>query len=341
MAKHDRQKLPDDFKYWIYSSRALAYLSLVSFLTGLTAILLLQVRYHQYLMIYGIRTFYSSIMWVQIPGYTGKIPPKYTSLAHAIAEGSSLPLILIGSESWLYPLGVSTAIHLSRYHGAIKPTKLHSPNTLTVIGLLATYTVFITNDIWALAYFPLLSAVSLLSRVDPSMRGYTVSVERIVALATIALVSTIISVAKGFEYMALLLGSLPLVLPGFRRVENIYLKGSTTAKAIGIASLTILALQQLADIAILDLSHLIVLGFLAVVMSSLCAPYLLPSILWRRVFEANINIPYLLLLSAVARAVLLKLPYTLIPYTQAVSATLAIGAIAYYTFNLLKSKKVM
>lgn len=88
--------------------------------------------------------------------------------------------------------------------------------------------------------------------------------------------------------------------------KTIYSRAYPIGSSLGRASLVITAILSLIGVPLGDAIHMLFIGFIAVIMSSLCIPMLNPGILWfsmRRYGIVGFEIPTLLFISAVLRAI--------------------------------------
>jgi hypothetical protein len=87
--------------------------------------------------------------------------------------------------------------------------------------------------------------------------------------------------------------------------KTIYARAYPVGSSLGRAALVITAVLALIGVPLLDVYHLLFIGFVAVIMSSLCIPMLIPGILWfymRFYGVLGYEIPTLLFVSALLRA---------------------------------------
>lgn len=324
------------FWVWIYSSRALVYSSAVSLVLGILFSQGLWGRgaqeLHGILMILGTRLFYSGVMWSQLPGYTGHMPRRELSAAYSSLEVAGLGLAMAGDSSWRYLLAASGLLHAGIYLlRGLGRIPLKAPNALVVAGLLHSSAALALGlpEILALS-FPLLSALSLMVRVDPAIYGYRV---RWPVFWTLAVVSAAMLILAAEIPLAISLIPAPwvLLMPrlGFK---GIYRLGSSIAKILSLISV------PAAFGGGLGFFHLAAIGFLGVVMGSLCVPMLLPGILGRSSPRRWIPLPAAVAFSAVARLLYESTGSPLL--LTACSAALA-GAIALYVLTILRGEKVL
>jgi hypothetical protein len=299
------------FWVWVYSSRVLVIASSVFLILGLFSIPLGLVWEHVILMLLGIRLFYSGVMWAQVPGYAGYyMPHPLLSISIAVLEISGGVLAILGSWLWVYVIALSGFIHASvyLYRRAIGSSPLKLPNILTLAGLLHSSLSLAAGlgPLYSIS-FPLLSACSLMVRVEPNINGYRISRPLLYTYIALSIASLALSPLIGVRSLVLIAGL--VVIPLYKikiggvslklRVEDIYRLGSSIAKILGVLSMIVVLL----GIRGVDYIHMSMIGFLAVIMASLCTPLLLPGIMGRAYRAKWVPIQSIVAIIGIARAI--------------------------------------
>jgi hypothetical protein len=141
------------------------------------------------------------------------------------------------------------------------------PNTLTILGIAhASLSLLLGLDPLYSISFPLLSAISMMIRVEPSMFRYNVSKDLLAIYILISGFLLLLSFYLSFKIIMLIPAMLVLIL---NRVsfKNIYDIGSTVAKALGIiGSISIFLNMQI------DSLHIILVGFFGLSWATSAAP---------------------------------------------------------------------
>lgn len=329
---------PADFWTWIYSSRALIYSSALSLALGIALVPSPwgpgSPRLHGILMIVGVRLFYSGVMWAQLPGYTGNMPRRELSVAHSSLEAAGLVLAVLDTEAWRYPLAASGLVHSGIYilTRALGRTPLKAPNVLVVMGLLhSSASLLLGLSEILLLSFPSLSALSLMVRVDPSVYRYKIRWPAFWALACFS--AGLLTLASESPLaLSLLPAPWALLMPRLGS-KGIYRLGSSAAKLLSWISIPAAAFGGG-----LDSFHLAVMGFLGVIMGSLCAPLLLPGILGRSSPARWIPLPAALAAAAAARFL-----YGILgsPLLLAACSSMVAGSLAAYAIKILRGERVL
>lgn len=326
------------FFIWIRSSQAPVYIAALYLVIG---VLVLRYRpwLHEYFMVLGVRLFYVTVMWGQVPGFSGAMPHPVLSIVVVVSETLGALLGVLWPESLLWQVFLWTAsiAHTIQYlPRGLGTTMRTMPNILTVSGLLFTLTTPLTGYIGVMA-FPLASVSSLLLRVDPSMRRRRIGVSRVAVYTAVFIASYTALLATGYRELVLVpVTTLPLLLPWLGG-RDIYRIGTTVSKIFALVSLPLSLVMPWQAVL-----HLVFIGFLGVTMASLCTPLLVPGIVWREVprigLVESIAIVSILSISTVARVLG---AYTGPGYTGPVSGVLVVLVVVYYVYRILRTPRVV
>ena len=334
------------FWVWIYSSRVLIMASSILLALGLLSAALGFVWEHVVLMLLGIRLFYSGVMWAQVPSYVGYMPHSFLSILVAVLEISGSIAAILGSWVWVYVISFSGFIHASvyLYRKAIGSSLLKLPNTLTLAGLLHTSTMLAAGfgPLYS-ASFPLLSASSLMLRIEPNINGYSVSKTLVYIYIALSIASLALSPLVGAWILVLVAGL--VILPLYRirlgrvspimGVEDLYRLGSLIAKILGVLAMAVAVLR----IGWIDYIHITLIGFLAVIMTSLCTPLLLPGIMGRAYKPKWAPIPSIVALIGIARSIpMLSIERRSI---AELLALVVVALIIYIAYTTLSSERAL
>ncbi|BDR91775.1 hypothetical protein [Vulcanisaeta souniana] len=293
------------FVYQMRVSQALLGLSIASFVIG-SAILALRLGHlHGDLMLGGLVLFYIGIMFSQHPGFTRVMPSPFASLLIGLLSITWFVTYVFGLWfSWI--VGVLLVLYyvLLIIRGGLGRKPLYWPNTFFLSGLIGLAIAFYMGSGLGLLVFPVASIVSLMRRVESRQKPiYAIDVSYAVLLPIMTyFLSSPIALA--------VLSLLTLVVIGIPRgfgpaFKTIYSRAYPIGSSLGRASLVITAILLLIGVPLGDAVHMLFLGFIAVIMSSLCIPMLNPGILWfsmRHYGIAGFEIPALLFVSAILRA---------------------------------------
>ena len=251
---------------------------------------------HMRLMPLGLVAFYFAVMYAQIPGFTGRMPSRALTAANAAT-------LALGSALWMLRVPYAFAPHAAAQAIAWLPglgtTPLRIPNLIVFAGLAA---LAAADDPDELVAYPVASALSLVARIDASTRGRPVS--KAVAAPIAALV--LVPVFHGYAYAASAALSLATSLPNPAK-RPVYAAASMMGRALMLAA----PLH----------SHSTYMG-IAIIMSGLCVPWLVPGILLR---ESPGNRIGLVALAAAAAA--LRLTNHLAPSAATVAVIVAYSAL--------------
>jgi len=326
--------LKDRFWAWILVSRTLIIFSSAILAMGLLSIPIGYIHIHAILMLLGVRLFYYGIMWAQIPSYTGYIPHRILSFIALIMELIGILLAVVQIDLWPYLSSISILVLGSIYISKGLGTSWQKlPNTLTILGIAhASLSLLLGLDPLYSISFPLLSAISMMIRVEPSMFRYNVSKDLLAIYILISGFLLLLSFYLSFKIIMLIPAMLVLIL---NRVsfKNIYGIGSTVAKALGIiGSISIFLNMQI------DSLHIILVGFLGVIMGSLCGPLIVPGIMGRSYKEFSPGYAIAIALIAILRAIYreISMPF----YIEVISFSM-ITLIFVYILKIMTSKRVV
>jgi len=210
---------------------------------------------HMRLMSLGLYLFYFAVMYAQVPGFTGHMPSRALTIAN-------MATLSIGGAAWLIGLPMSFVPHavaqVLAWRPGIGKTPLRLPNALVLAGLAASAVADTPNKLVA---YPIASAISLITRIDASTKRRTVSAMSLAPLPAILMTP----LEPMYAYAAAAALSLVTSAPSPSQ-RPIYAAASILGRAI------ILAAPIHAHAAFMGI---------AVIMSGLCVPWLVPGILLR------------------------------------------------------------
>lgn len=327
----------DRFWVWVYTCRVLILASALFLMLGLVSLYYSFAR-HGLLMILGVRLFYYGIMWCQIPGYVGYMPHRALSLILLLAEISGSVLAFLGYHVWIYMLSLSGIIHSTIYilKRGIGFSRLKAPNMLVAASLIhSSAMILIDPNPLNMLSFPLLSAISLLIRVDPPMLNYNSRDTLVYIFIAISIAMLILSPLYGITTITIIPGA---VLIPLHRVsaKGYYGIGSTIAKITGL-SITLMTITNSYP-PYIDTTHMLLIGFLGVIMGSLCSPMIVPGIMGRAYRSIPPWIPAIIFIVAVARA--LYRIYMQWPITEILPIPMLL-VIIFYIYRILSSEKAL
>lgn len=328
-------KLPQDvyrrwFIYQMRVSQALLIISMASFIIGSAVLALRYGRLHGGdLMLGGLVLFYIGIMFSQHPGFTRVMPSPLASMLIGLLAIAWFVIYALGMWlSWI--VGVILALYYALLliirGGLGRKPPLYWPNTFFLSGLISLMIALYLGGFRLVVFPPVASIVSLMRRVESRQRPiYAIDVPYAVLLPvmTYYLNNPPIDLA--------ILSLLTLIVIGVPRkfgpaFKTIYSRAYPIGSSLGRAMLIITAILALVGVPLGDVVHALFIGFIAVIMSSLCIPMLNPGILWfsmRRYGIAGFEIPTLLFISAILRAI-----YYLVG-PQLIAASLILVFMAY------------
>jgi len=327
----------DRFWVWVYACRVMIVASALLLILGLMS-LYYSFAGHSLLMILGIRLFYYGIMWAQIPSYVGYMPCRALSLILLLAEISGSVLAILGYYVWIYILSLSGTIHSMIYivKRGIGFSRLKAPNMLVAAGLIhSSAMIIIDPSPLNMLSFPLLSAISLLIRIDPPVLGYNSRDTLVYIFIAISITMLILSPLYGITTIMIIPGA--VLIPLHRvHAKGFYGIGSTIAKITGL-SIAIMTITRNYPTYI-DITHMLLIGFLGVIMGSLCAPMIVPGIMGRAYRSIPPWIPVIVFIIAVARA--LYRIYMQWPMTEILPIPMLL-VIIFYIYRILSSEKAL
>ena len=244
----------------IRTSRLALYLSAALFASGVTLAVSGRYDLHMHLMVLGFLSFYYSVMYIQLPGFINAVPDKIASWAlfalFAAGAGASL---YVGYAAFV---GFS-ALYLVLYLKGIWGKVAYYPNWVAVAGLLAL--PLASSHIEAVYSFPLASVYALMYRIDSSRAKRRFSAAK--AGALVAGYAVAFAATKAGYLWSPIIPSLILTAAAPPVLKDVYSAGSLLFRfALPLAFLH---------------HHAAYMSF-AVVMSTLCVPYFVPSVLYRR-----------------------------------------------------------
>jgi len=243
----------------VRSTQIALFLAAVFFAAGAVSAASRLMAVHHYLMVAGLLFFYHAVMYVQLPGFINAVP-------HRVATWLLLAFLLLCTVAWPQ-VGFSAYLPYSLLHAALylrglwgKPA--YYPNLISAAGLLLLPTS--STPLEAVFSFPLASVYSLMYRIDFSRarRRFTAATATAVAAAYVAAFLA----AKAGHPWAVAAPSLLLTVFAVPRLNDLYGKSAFFFRwAVALAPLG---------------HHWVYMAF-AVVMSSLCVPFFIHSILFR------------------------------------------------------------
>jgi hypothetical protein len=187
--------------------------------------------------------------------------------------------------------------------------------------------------------FPLASVLSLLLRVDPTRRKIKITVNHVLIVTSIFVISIITPiVVSSKDIYRLYLLPLTLLFIFLPKVGggDIYLVGTSISKIIGLLSFP-LSFFFSWSVSL----HIALIGFLAITMASLCTPLFIPGIIWREIPKlSNLEIYFIVslgLLSAFLRGLggyIHSIPMVML------SGLLIIILTLYYVYRILREPRV-
>ncbi|MFN3803824.1 MAG: hypothetical protein ACK4SY_02075 [Pyrobaculum sp.] len=292
----------------IKSAQIALYVSAASFLLAIYDAVAGRHLFHAHLMAVGLLAFYFSVMYIQLPGFINAVPKRpATWLLAAAFFSAAVVSYWVGYIAYL-PFSLTYAILYIKGLGG-KPT--YVPNLVTVPGLLFLPTAGSHLD--AIASYPLASVYTLLYRIDSSKAR-----RRFSLASSLALASTYVAAYLAFRLghlWAFLLPSLVLTAVAPPKVRDPYGVGALAFRwAIALAGVH---------------HHFMYMAF-ALVMSVLCVPYFLPSVLYRGAPTYGLE---LLALATIATALRLLGQIT-------AAGVLTIATVLYVAWRLARQKPI-
>ncbi|ADY02228.1 hypothetical protein VMUT_2031 [Vulcanisaeta moutnovskia 768-28] len=313
-------KLPQDvyrswFVYQMRVSQALIIISMVSFIAGSTVLMLRYGSLHGDLMLGGLVLFYVGIMFSQHPGFTRVMPSPFASILIGLLAVTWIITYTLGLWfNWI--VGVILVLYyalLLIIRGGLGRKPLYWPNTFFLSGLISLAIAFYMSD-FRLLVFPVASIASLMRRVESRQRPiYAVDIPYTVLLPVMTYFLDNPIVLAVFSLFTLVVIGVPRRFG--QAFNTIYARAYSIGSSLGRVSLIITAILSLIGVPLGDAIHMFFIGFIAVIMSSLCIPMLNPGILWfsmRHYGIAGFEIPTLLFISAILRAIYYLVSFQLI-----------------------------
>ena len=262
------------FKYQVRVSQVVLIVSLILLVTG--PVLSIDITgIHGRMMISGLVLFYLSVMYSQHVGFTRLMPSRPVSLIIGILAISWSLMYILNQWVWKILLVSWVLLYILLFvERGIGKIPLFYPNSFTVIGLVSALTAVATNNPLSLLGFPLSSLTSLMRRVEDRRRPSPLDFffYAIPALMYFINYPYSITLLALFELMAL---GIPSSLPKRTGLSMAYPVGAALGR-FGLA-LTLAASMYATP---LDALHMLLIGYIAVMMSSLCIPMLIPGYLW-------------------------------------------------------------
>jgi len=288
-------------------SRTSLYLAALAFAAGAIYAAAGNIAVHFRLMASGLYLFYFSVMYIQLPGFINAVPSRPISALLLAA----LVLGLIPSPSAAPSLLPFAAVYTLLHLRALRRTPNYRPNWILLAGLVATAAA--GSPVELVAAFPLASVLMLSYRIDSSRARLKFTAPRTAAV-TISYLAAFVMVKMGLLWgIALPLIAVSLAAPP--RVRDLYGAGAVAWRLLMAGA----ALHH----------HLLYMGF-AVVMSTLCVPFFVPVVLYRRAPRFG-PVSFLFALTATA----LRLLGLLIPAALAV-----LSLLLYIAAAVLAQEKV-
>ncbi|ABW01065.1 hypothetical protein [Caldivirga maquilingensis] len=289
------------FKYQVRVSQAVLIVSLILLVTGPV----LSVNYtgiHGRIMISGLVLFYLSVMYSQHTGFTRFMPSRLVSLVIGILAVSWSLAYILNQWAWRILLIAWVLLYVLVFvERGLGKIPLFYPNAFTVIGLLSALTVILTNNPLSLLGFPLSSLTSLMRRVEDRRRPSYLDLGFFTMPILMYFINHSYSVALLALFGLMTLG-IPSSLPKRTGLSVAYPVGAVLGR-FGLAVSLAVSIYATP----LDALHMVLIGYIAVMMSSLCIPMLIPGYLWLWPRGYGFEIPVL-----IEGAALLRLIY---PYT--------------------------
>ena len=292
----------------VWASRLALFLSAFFLAGGALLAAVGQVAWHMSLMASGLLAFYFAVMYIQLPGFINAAPARW-------ATWLLTALFLFGTAaSQFYGYAAYapfSAVYIALYARGLGKKPTFYPNLVTIPGLALL--PLSPTPLMAALSFPLASVYTLLYRIDVSRAKARF---RLGAAAALALLYALAWAASLWGHLwSFALPSIALTLAAPPKPRDAYGVGSLFFRAA---------------IALAPLGHHFAYMAFAVIMSTLCVPYFLPSILYR---EAP-SYKYELLAASLAAYVLRNVGLT------APAAALVTGIAGYAALRSAKSKPV-
>jgi len=277
--------------------------NIVSTRTGLSASLALLLagpllinhpQLHGDFMLLGINLFYIFIMLNQHVGFTRLLPSKYSSITVLTLSLIWVIMYVVNLWVWSISLIILIAYYVLLLYRGLGRIPLLWPNWFTLVGLLGMVPISPINPFMLISY-PLASVISLMRRVEGKQRMRYADIPYMAAYPFLMHMNSRESII-----LLLVLTLIVLGLPTRNRGRGIlatYWIGSMLGRAGLLITLVLAALGSPNILMI----HALALGFIAVIMVSLCIPMLVPGILWISIGRYGPEIPMLTWSSSIAR----------------------------------------
>ncbi|WP_291765231.1 hypothetical protein [Caldivirga sp. UBA161] len=286
------------FKYQVRVSQAVLIVSLILLITGP----ILSVDFtgvHGRIMISGLVLFYLSVMYSQHVGFTKLMPSRPVSLIIGILAISWSLMYILNQWIWKALLAAWVLLYIMVFiERGIGKIPLFYPNIFTVIGLASALTAIVTNSSLSLIGFPLSSLTSLMRRVEDRRRPSYLDVVFFTIPILMFFINYPYSVALLVLFELMVLG-IPSSLPKRTSLSLAYPVGAVLGR-FGLAVSLVASMYA----SPLNALHMVLVGYVAVMMSSLCIPMLIPGYLWLWPRGYGFEIPVL-----IEGAALLRLAY--------------------------------
>lgn len=283
------------FKYQVRSSQAILLASLALLVVGP----IFSIRFtavHGRMMISGLVLFYLSVMYSQHPGFTRFMPSRWVSLGIALLSISWALTYVLDQWVWRILLVAWVILYILVFiRSGLGRIPLFYPNIFTTIGLVSALVVLVTNNPFSLLGFPLSSLTSLMRRVEDRRRPSYLDI----SFALVPILMYFINTSTAILLLALvelLVLGIPSSLPKRSGLATAYPIGAALGR-FGLA--VTLAVSPFTPP--LDAIHMILIGYVAVMMSSLCVPMLIPGYLWLWPRGYGAEVPILIEGSALLR----------------------------------------
>ncbi|WP_069807067.1 hypothetical protein [Vulcanisaeta thermophila] len=292
------------FTYQIRASQSLLVVSIALLIIG-PLMLIFYPQLHGNFMLVGIVLFYIGIIYSQHPGFMRVMPSPPTSIVIAFLSLAWAVAYLMGLNYSVVIALVLVAFYLTLIliKGGIGLKPLYWPNTFFISGLISFAVATLLHSTYGLISLPVASIVELMRRVEGRHRyNYVIDV---VYASSLPILTIFITNNVGLALMSLLtLITLGLPIRDTSKFRTVYASAYPIGSLLGRLSLLITVVLALLGYPYVDTIHMLFLGFIAVIMSSLCIPMLIPGILWfsmRFYGYVSYDIPILLLLAAITR----------------------------------------
>ena len=283
------------FKYQVGSSQVILIASLALFTAG-PILSYFNYLIHGRFMVGGLVLFYLSVMYSQHPGFARFMPRISVSISLTVLSIIWAILFILEVWVWRIILALWACLMLALFlESGIGSIPLFYPNTFTVVGLISLIEASATGSLWPLLGFPLASLTSLMRRVEGRRRFSPLDIPYL-ALPIMLLFN------NDYSLIALIIAQLmaistPLTIPKKTPLSAAYPIGASLGR-FGLAVALVLAIVGLDYVEVI---HMVLIGFIAAMMTSLCIPMLIPGYLWIWPRGYGVEVPVLVELSALAR----------------------------------------